>query len=138
MLAKVQAYDETFKALRADDLTPDDIQTGLELVRQWKKSPADTMKFLLTQAKSYGINVDGVNSGVDAAAINQMLDQKLQPFLQEREQREQERQIQVKAKRTYDDFMSKLKDSSSSGNVYIPSNGVESIDINNYVENLLM
>lgn len=37
-----------------------------------------------------------------------------------------------------DDFMSKLKDSSSSGNVHIPSNGVESIDINNYVENLLM
>ena len=37
-----------------------------------------------------------------------------------------------------DDFMSKLKDSTSSRNVYIPSNGVESIDINNYVENLLM
>ena len=36
------------------------------------------------------------------------------------------------------DFMSKLKDSPSSGNVYIPSNGVESVDINNYVENLLM
>ena len=36
------------------------------------------------------------------------------------------------------DFMSKLKDSTSSGNVYIPFNGVESIDINNYVENLLM
>ena len=36
------------------------------------------------------------------------------------------------------DFMSKLKDSTSSGNVYIPSNGVESININNYVENLLM
>ena len=37
-----------------------------------------------------------------------------------------------------DDFMSKLKDSTSSGNVYIPSNGVESVDINNYVENLSM
>lgn len=37
-----------------------------------------------------------------------------------------------------DDFMSKLKDSTSSGNVYIPSNGVESVDINNYIENLLM
>lgn len=37
-----------------------------------------------------------------------------------------------------DDFMSKLKDSTSSRNVYIPSNGVESVDINNYVENLLM
>ena len=37
-----------------------------------------------------------------------------------------------------DDFMSKLKDSTSSGNIYIPSNGVESVDINNYVENLLM
>ena len=37
-----------------------------------------------------------------------------------------------------DDFMSKLKDSTSSRNVYIPSNGVESVNINNYVENLLM
>ena len=37
-----------------------------------------------------------------------------------------------------DDFMSKLKDSTSSGNIYIPSNGVESVNINNYVENLLM
>ena len=36
------------------------------------------------------------------------------------------------------DFMSKLKDSTSSRNVYIPSNGIESVDINNYVENLLM
>ena len=36
------------------------------------------------------------------------------------------------------DFMSKLKDSTSSGNIYIPSNGVESVDINNYVGNLLM
>jgi hypothetical protein len=35
------------------------------------------------------------------------------------------------------DFMSKLKDSTP-GNVYIPSNGAESIDINNYLENLLM
>lgn len=35
------------------------------------------------------------------------------------------------------DFMSKLKDSTP-GNVYIPSNGAESIDINNYIENLLM
>lgn len=110
MLAKVQAYDETFKALRADDLTTDDIQTGLELVRQWKKSPAETLKFLLTQAKSYGINVEGINNGVDTAAINQMLDQKLQPFMQEREQKEQERLIQQKAKRTYDDFMTKYPD----------------------------
>jgi hypothetical protein len=33
--------------------------------------------------------------------------------------------------------MSKLKNSTP-GNVYIPSNGVESVDINNYIENLLM
>ena len=110
MLAKVQAYDETFKALRAEDLTHEDIQTGIELIRQWKKSPADTMKFLLTQAKSYGINVEGVTSGIDAAAINQMLDQKLQPFIQEREAKEQERQAQIKAKKTYDNFMAKYPD----------------------------
>ena len=36
------------------------------------------------------------------------------------------------------DFMSKLKRDSTPGNVYIPSNGVESININNYLENLLM
>ncbi len=36
------------------------------------------------------------------------------------------------------DFMSKLKNNSTPGNVYIPSNGVESINVNNYIENLLM
>ena len=80
MVAKINAYNETFKSMQMGDLSTEDIQLGMELIRQWKQSPKDTINFLLTQAKSYGINIDE-NGKSDMAAINQMLDQKLQPFL---------------------------------------------------------
>ncbi len=109
MVARVKAYDDAMKSMQAGDLTPEDMQTGFNLIRQWKKSPQDTLKFLLTQAKSYGINIDGVG-GVDAGAINQMLDEKLKPFLQERETRIRQQQVEQQSIQQYNDFIQKYPD----------------------------
>lgn len=109
MVARVKAYDDAMKSMQAGDLTPEDMQTGFNLIRQWKKSPQDTLKFLLTQAKSYGINIDGVG-GVDAGAINQMLDEKLKPFIQERETRIRQQQIEQQSIQQYNDFIQKYPD----------------------------
>jgi hypothetical protein len=106
MVAKINAYNETFKSMQMGDLSTEDIHLGMELIRQWKQSPKDTINFLLTQAKSYGINVDE-NGKSDMAAINQMLDQKLQPFLQERELRDRQIQARHNAENIYNNFMSK-------------------------------
>jgi hypothetical protein len=109
MTAKINSYNEVFKSMQMGDLSTEDIQLGMELIRQWKHSPKDTINFLLTQAKSYGINVDE-NGSSDMAAINQMLDQKLQPFLQERELREKQIQARQSAENIYNNFMSKYPD----------------------------
>ena len=109
MVAKINAYNETFKSMQIGDLSTEDIQLGMELIRQWKQSPKDTINFLLTQAKSYGINIDE-NGKSDMAAINQMLDQKLQPFLQERELRDRQIQARQNAENIYNNFMSKYPD----------------------------
>ena len=110
MRNKVVSYENTLKALRAEDLSPEDINIGIDLIRSWKKSPEETMKFLLTQAKSYGINIQDNNSAIDMAAINQMLDQKLQPFIQEREEIIRNQQVSQRSRQIYNDFMSKYPD----------------------------
>lgn len=109
MVARVKAYDDAMKSMQAGDLTPEDMQTGLNLIRQWKKSPQDTLKFLLTQAKSYGITIDGVG-GVDAGAINQMLDEKLKPFIQERETRIRQQQVEQQSIQQYNEFIQRYPD----------------------------
>lgn len=110
MMSQVQAYENTFKAMQAQDMTPDDVNLGIELIRQWRKSPEETLKFLLTQAKSYGINIEGSASSIDAAAINQMLDQKLQPFYEERENALRHQEAVQTARQIHSNFMSKYPD----------------------------
>lgn len=110
MMAKVNAYEETYKAMQASDMTPEDISLGIELVRQWRKSPEETLKFLLTQAKSYGINIEGHTSGIDVAAISQMMDQKLQPFVQERENAIRQQEVLANAQKMQKDFYQRYPD----------------------------
>ena len=110
MLNKVQAYENTFAAMKAGDLTNEDIQLGMELIREWKKSPQNTLNFLLTQAKRNGINIDSGSNSVNMEAINQMLDDKLKPFYQEREAAENEQRIQRESRQIYDNFINKYPD----------------------------
>lgn len=110
MRIRVASYENAMKAMKADDLTPEDVSMGIDLIRSWKKSPEETMKFLLTQAKSYGINIKDDNSATDMAAISQMLDQKLQPFIQERENIIRNQQISQRSKQIYDDFINRYPD----------------------------
>ena len=110
MMAKVTAYEETYKAMQASDMTPEDVNLGIELVRQWRKSPEETLKFLLTQAKSYGINIEGHASAIDAAAISQMMDQKLQPFVQEREEAIRQQEVLANARKIHTEFYQRYPD----------------------------
>jgi hypothetical protein len=138
---------ETFKSLQMGDLSTEDINLGLELIRQWKKSPKDTINFLLTQAKSYGIDdiSDEDKSKINMSAINQMLDQKLQPLLQQRENEQRQIQARMRAKNIYNNFMSKYPDAQNHVNelayMFKKSGGNEPLDAiyyrlkNYYLEN---
>lgn len=131
MVSKVQAYENTFASMRMGDLSNDDIQLGLELIRQWKKSPKDTMNFLLTQAKRSGIDIDTGSNTVNMEAINQMLDDKLKPFYQEREAIEENKRIEQESRQVYDNFINKYPDAKIHSNelaYLIRKNPNESLD----------
>jgi len=147
MANRINAYNETFKSLQMGDLSTEDINLGLELIRQWKKSPKDTINFLLTQAKSYGIDdiSDEDKSKINMSAINQMLDQKLQPLLQQRENEQRQIQARMRAKNIYNNFISKYPDAQNHVNelayMFKKSGGNEPLDAiyyrlkNYYLEN---
>lgn len=131
MVNKVQAYENTFAAMKAGDLTNEDIQLGIELIREWKKSPQNTLNFLLTQAKRSGINVDSGSNSVNMEAINQMLDDKLRPFYQEREAIAENQRIEQESRKIYDDFVAKYPDAKIHSNelaYLIRKNPNESLD----------
>ena len=110
MVSKVQAYENTFAAMKAGDLSNEDIQLGMELIREWKKSPQNTLNFLLTQAKRSGINIDSGSNSVNMEAINQMLDDKLKPFYQEREAIAENQRIEQESRNIYTNFLAKYPD----------------------------
>lgn len=110
---QLNAYKQVVDGFKASDLSPQDIQAGFDFVRQWKKNPQDVVKFLLTNLQSNGINVDieGMQPSINAESIKQMLDAKLQPFIQEREQRVEAQQREQEVTNEYNNFISKYPDS---------------------------
>lgn len=131
MVNKVQAYENTFAAMKMGDLSNEDIQLGIELIREWKKSPEKTLTFLLTQAKRSGINIDSGSNSVNMEAINQMLDDKLKPFYQEREAIAENQRIEQESRQIYSDFLTKYPDAKIHSNelaYLIRKNPNESLD----------
>lgn len=113
MEQELNAYKNVVDGFKASDLSPQDIQSGFDFVRQWKKNPVDVVKFLLTNLQSNGINVDieGMQPSINAESIKQMLDAKLAPFIQEREARVQAQEQEQEVAQEYDNFIQKYPDS---------------------------
>lgn len=113
MEQELNAYKNVVDGFKASDLSPQDIQSGFDFVRQWKKNPVDVVKFLLTNLQSNGINVDieGMQPSINAESIKQMLDAKLAPFIQEREARVQAQEQEQEVAQEYDSFIQKYPDS---------------------------
>lgn len=113
MEQQLNAYKNVIDGFKASDLSPQDIQSGFDFVRQWKKNPTEVVKFLLTNLQSNGINIDieGMQPSINAESIKQMLDAKLAPFIEEREARVRAAEQEQEVTREYDAFINKFPDS---------------------------
>lgn len=80
---------------------------SMQLMNKWKQDPVGTIKYLLTEAKAAGHNVDieGLAPGMDMGAIARIIDQRLQPLQQDREAQQREQQVQQEAERQYQEFI---------------------------------
>lgn len=112
METELEQYKGIVEGIRATDLTPQDIQSGLDFVRNWRKNPKDVVKFLLTSLQSSGIDIDidGMHNDSQMAAIKQMIDEKFAPFDKEREEAERIAEQEAEVEQTYNSFITKYPD----------------------------
>lgn len=105
-------YKGVVEGLHAQDLSPQDIQSGLDFVRSWRKNPKEVVKFLLTSLQSSGIDVDieGMQPSIQAEAIKRMIDEKFKPFEQERENQRKLQQQEEDVNNEYNNFIMKYPD----------------------------
>ena len=113
MQNELTQYKGVMEGLHAKDLSPQDIQSGLDFVRNWKQDPKGVVKFLLTslQASGIDIDIDGMQTSVQAAAIKQMIDEKFAPFMKEREEAERIAAEEAEVEQNYNNFVARYPDS---------------------------
>ena len=77
---QVEAYKASTTIL--GELTPAEVPGAVRLYSALKTNPVGTLKQMLAEAKANGHNIDGIGEGIDTAAIQRMLDQRLKSFEQ--------------------------------------------------------
>ena len=101
---KLQTYEENFKQIGVTD--PVHVSAATRLYRDLSTNPVPVLKQLLAEAKALGHNLDGIGAGVDTAAIQLMLDQKLGKTSENNSTVD----IEQEAARDTADFLSKFPD----------------------------
>ena len=107
---QVEAFNQAFSTFRELGLSPDQVTTGAKLAKAYMENPQATIDYLLTDAKSRGININVGSQGVDTAAIKQIVSQALAPLVQDREQAELSRKHMEDAKAEADAFFEEFPD----------------------------
>ena len=92
------------------NLSPEEVTTGVQLMASFKENPIDTVKYLLTQAQASGHNIDNIGGSTDVAALKQMMETALQPFVAERQERLDVERSHQDALKMYNEFSSKYPD----------------------------
>ena len=109
--AQIDAINKAGNVGTQFGLTPDEVTTGAQLMQAWKKDPANTVQYMLTQAQSLGHNMENVaGGGVNMEAVQQMLNTTLAPLLGERQERADTQQARDEALKQYNAFNTQYPD----------------------------
>lgn len=77
---RIDNYESANAAAKAAGLTIEEDALGKRIMSAWKRSPTETINFLLTQAQNQGHDVSSIRQGgaaFDPAAVGQLLEEKL-------------------------------------------------------------
>ena len=109
--AQIDAINQAGNVGTQYGLTPDEVTTGAQLMQAWKKAPANTVQYMLTQAQSLGHNVDNITGGgMNMEAVQQMLNTSLAPLLGERQERADTQAARDEAVKQYNAFNTQYPD----------------------------
>ena len=111
--AQLEAVEKAGTVGTQFGLTPDETVTGAQLIAAYKENPVETIKYMLTQAQANGYNIEEIAStGLDMRAVQQMLDEKLSPLIQDRQEHIDTQKIRQEAEQVYNNFITVHPDAS--------------------------
>jgi hypothetical protein len=107
-------------------LPPEQQVMAMRVMSDFMKDPVTTIEYLIGEVKAKGYQIPSLNGAgqqTDMAAFQRMLDERLAPMMQERQQQEAARQAQTRAKETLDNFLGQEPDARA--NLDILANMIE-------------
>jgi hypothetical protein len=94
-------------------LPPEEQATAFRVLADFKKDPVRTIEYLIAEVKAKGHNIPslmGQGQATDTEALAKLLDQRLAPLMQERQQSQRVAQANQNAKRELDNFLDQAPD----------------------------
>lgn len=107
-------------------LQPEQQVMAMRVMSDFMKDPVTTIEYLIGEVKAKGYQIPSLNGAgqqTDMAAFQRMLDERLAPMMQERQQQAAAQQAQVRAKETLDNFLGQEPDARA--NLDILANMIE-------------
>ena len=111
--SKLQAYDALHTETKNAGLSVAEHHEAVKLMKAFKDNPKATLKYMLTEAASNGIDLNevfGEGSNFQTGAIEALIDKKLAPLTQQQQTQQQIDQINDEAARTAQNFLNRYPD----------------------------
>lgn len=106
----------TQEAVRLN-VAPQDQVIAIRVMADFMRDPVKTLQALVEEVKSKGYQIpfleQGVTPGMDLAAIQRMIDNKMAPFTQQTQQQRQQEQMRAQAQQDLDNFLNDNQEANS-------------------------
>jgi hypothetical protein len=111
--SQYEALERAASGYKEYNLKPDEAVASYKLMAAWKADPAKVIQTLLTQARTAGINIEGLGNGVDIAAIKSMISDATKPLREAKETEERAEQAERAAVEEYENFITEFPDATT-------------------------
>lgn len=102
---------QTTTLLQTHGISKDELGHALVLYATLKKDPVKGAALLLEQIKAAGYNIDGMDMGaINLNALSRMIDEKIKPFISDRQATERDASLRQEATQRYEAFISEYPD----------------------------
>jgi hypothetical protein len=115
--ASLTAAQDTITSLEAAgglgtqyNLSADELSGAAQLMAAIKQDPTQAINYLITQASAAGHNIEGMSNSLDAKALSDMIDTKLQPLVGEQQARADTQARNAEGEVAYNSFMTQFPD----------------------------
>lgn len=103
------AVNEVSQEAMRLNVSPQDQVIAVRIMAEFMRDPVKTLETLVAEVKGKGYPIpfleQGINPGIDMTAIQRMIDSKMQPLTEQREQQQLQQQAHARAQADLDTFL---------------------------------